>query len=301
MGAYRLNKHWLWIVCAGLVLAGGCATQADNPSRKSPFIESAMVGLLNLPGGVIEESKKGLDDLSETSGYVLESATANVNDWPGRLIKDTKECFLRPDNLTALLLAGGASVAMHSSGADKKLNENFDDHHVFRGFRDESLNVIGHPWTQFGMATLWYAVSAKNQDELNKARAQTMIEALSVTGVVTMGLKAIRNNDSPNGKNWAWPSGHAASSFTVASVLDEFYGPKVGVPAYALASLITYRMLDTGDHWTSDVVFGATLGWVVGHTIAGKHKQLEIAGFKVLPYACGGRKPAIGVNLVRQF
>ncbi|GAG24773.1 unnamed protein product, partial [marine sediment metagenome] len=177
-----------------------------------------MVDLLNLPGGVIEESKKGLDDLSETSGYVLESATANVNDWPDRFIKDTKECFLRPDNLTALLLAGGASAVMHNSGADKKLDENFDDHHVFRGFTDESLNVIGHPWTQFGMATLWYAVSAKNQDELNKARAQTMIEALSVTGVVTMGLKAIRNNDSPNGKNWAWPSGHAASSFTVASV-----------------------------------------------------------------------------------
>ena len=285
----------------GLVLAGGCATQTDNPSSKNLSIKSAMVNLLNLPGGVIEESKNGLEDLSETSGYVFESATTNATNWPDRIVRDSKECFLRPANLTALLLAGGASAVMHNSGADKKLNENFDDDHVFRGLGDEGLNVIGHPWTQFGMATLWYAVSAKNQDELNKARAQTMIEALSVTGVVTIGLKAIRNNDSPNGKNWAWPSGHAASSFTVASVLDEFYGPKVGVPAYALASLITYRMLDTGDHWTSDVVFGATLGWVVGHTIAGKHKQLEIAGFKVLPYAYGGRKPAIGVNLVRQF
>lgn len=285
----------------GLVLAGGCATQTDNPSSKSLSVESAMVNLLNLPAGVIEESKNGLDDLSETSGYVLESATSNVNDWPNRIIKDTKECFLKPDNLTTLLLAGGASVVMHNSGADKNLNENFDDDHVFRGFRDESLNVIGHPWTQFGMATLWYAVSAKNQDELNKARAQTMIEALSMTGVVTMGLKAIRNSDSPNGKNWAWPSGHAASSFTVASVLDEFYGPKVGIPAYALASLISYRMLDTGDHWTSDVVFGATLGWVVGHTIAGKHKQLEVAGFTVLPYTRGGRNSAVGVNLVKQF
>jgi hypothetical protein len=301
MRAYRLNKHRLWIACAGLVLAVGCATQSDNPSGKSHSTNSTMVDLLNLPGGVIEESKKGLDDLSETSGYVLESVTANVNDWPGRIIEDTKECFLRPDNLTAMLLAGGASIAMHNSDADKKLNENFDDHHVFRGFRDESLNVIGHPWTQLGAAAFWYAASAKNKDELNKARAQTMMEALSVTSVVTMGLKAIRNNDSPNGKNWAWPSGHAASSFTAASVLDEFYGPKVGVPAYALASLITYRMLDTGDHWTSDVVFGATLGWVVGHTIAGKHKQLEIAGFKVLPYTCGSYKPAIGVNLVRQF
>jgi len=301
MRVYCRNGCRLVVVCIGLILAAGCASQADNPSRKSPFIESAMVDLLNLPGGVIEESKKGLDDLSETSGYVLESATANVNDWPGRIIKDTKECFLRPDNLTALLLAGGASVAMHSSGADKKLNENFDDHHVFRGFRDESLNVIGHPWTQFGMATLWYAVSAKNQDELNKARAQTMIEALSVTGVVTIGLKAIRNNDSPNGKNWAWPSGHTASSFTAASVLDEFYGPKVGVPAYILASLVGWRMMDTGDHWASDVVFGATLGWVVGHTVADRHKQLEVAGFKVLPYAGNHNGSVIGVTLVKRF
>ena len=301
MRAYRLKERWLWIVCAGLVLAGGCATQTDNPSSKNLSIESAMVNLLNLPAGVIEESKNSLEDLSETSGYVFESATANATNWPDRIVKDTKACFLGPGNLTALLLAGGASVVMHNSGADKKLNENFDDEHVFRGFGDEGLNVIGHPWTQFGMATLWYAVSAKNQDELNKARAQTMIEALSVTGVVTMGLKAIRNNDSPNGKNWAWPSGHVASSFTVASVLDEFYGPKVGIPAYALASLISYRMLDTGDHWSSDIVFGATLGWVVGHTIAGKHKQLEIAGFTVLPYIYGGRNSAVGVNLVRQF
>jgi len=302
MRAHRLNEHWLRIVCAGLVLAvGGCATQADNPSSRSHSTNSTMVNLLNLPNGVIEGSKKGLEDLSETSGYVLESATANVNNWPDRIVKDTKECFLRPDNLTALLLAGGASVAMDSSGADKKLNENFDDNHVFRGFTDEGLNVIGHPWTQFGMATLWYAASAKNHDELNKSRAQTMIEALSVTGVVTMGLKAIRNNESPNGEDWAWPSGHTASSFTAAAVLDEFYGPKVGVPAYAFASLIAYRMLDTGDHWTSDVVFGATLGWVVGHTIAGRHKQLEVAGFTVLPYTRGGRDPAIGVNLVKQF
>ncbi len=301
MRAYRLNERWLWIVCAGLVLAGGCATQTDNPSSNNLSIKSAMVNLLNLPAGVIEESKNGLEDLSETSGYVFESATTNATNWPERIVRDSKECFLRPANLTALLLAGGASAVMHNSGADKKLNENFDDDHVFRGFGDEGLNVIGHPWTQFGMATLWYAVSAKNQDEFNKARAQTMIEALSVTGVVTMGLKAIRNNDSPNGKNWAWPSGHTASSFTVASVLDEFYGPKVGIPAYALASLISYRMLDTGDHWSSDIVFGATLGWVVGHTIAGKHKQLEIAGFTVLPYTRGGRNPAVGVNLVKRF
>jgi hypothetical protein len=87
-------------------------------------------------------------------------------------------------------------------------------------------------------------------------------------------------------------------------MLDEFYGPNVGIPAYALASLISYRMLDSGDHWTSDVVFGAAIGWVVGHTFGEKQKQLEVAGFKVLPYtACapGNNGTVVGVNLVKRF
>ncbi|MHC4572272.1 MAG: hypothetical protein ACYS0C_09400 [Planctomycetota bacterium] len=60
-------------------------------------------------------------------------------------------------------------------------------------------------------------------------------------------------------------------------------------------------MMDSGDHWASDVAFGAVLGWVVGHTIAGKHKELEIAGFKVLPYTSSNDGPVIGINLVKQF
>ena len=87
----------------------------------------------------------------------------------------------------------------------------------------------------------------------------------------------------------------------ITQAIDEFYGPRVGIPAYALASLVAYRMMDTGDHWGSDVVFGATLGWVVGHTIASKHKQLELAGFKVLPYTAGANGIATGVSLIRQF
>jgi hypothetical protein len=60
-------------------------------------------------------------------------------------------------------------------------------------------------------------------------------------------------------------------------------------------------MADTGDHWASDVVFGAALGWVVGHTVAGKHKELEVAGFKLLPYMGGTDGSAVGVSFVKQF
>jgi hypothetical protein len=231
----------------------------------------------------------------------LESAKADLTRFPDRFLEDSKDTFLRMDNVTALLLAGGASIAMHNTDADKNLAEHFERHHIFHGFADESLSVIGDPPTHYAVAGLWYVISAENADEFNKQRALTMLTALSVTGVVTTGLKVIRDNDTPNGQRWSWPSGHTSSSFTVASVLDEFYGPKVGIPAYALASLVAYRMMDAGDHWGSDIVFGATLGWVVGHTIAGKHKNLEVAGFELSPYMATGSDTATGICLVKQF
>ena len=235
--------------------------------------------------------------------YFLESARTDFANWPKRIIEDSNDVFLRSDNFTALLLAGGASIAMHNGDADKDLESNWERHRAFQGFTDESLNIIGSPGTHFAATGLWYAVSANNQDVFNRERAWTMMTALATTGLATVSLKAARDNDTPNGKRWAWPSGHTSSSFTVASVLDEFYGPKVGIPAYILASLVAYRMMDTGDHWGSDVVFGATLGWVVGHTVAGKHKKLEVAGFKVMPYSAttANGSTALGLSLVKRF
>jgi hypothetical protein len=261
---------WPGAVLTCLILAGGCTNLNQNvePSETNFFFESLKVDLAN---------------------------------WPGRIIEDSNDTFMRKDNLTALLLAGGASIAMHNSDADDDIQDHVERHPLFRDCGDETFNIMGSPPIHFAATSIWYALSAENQDQFNKERAWTMMTALAVNGLVTVGLKAIRDNETPNGKRWAWPSGHTSSSFTVASVLDEFYGPKVGIPAYALASLVAYRMVDTGDHWASDVVFGATLGWVVGHTIAGKHKQLEVAGFTVLPYAGNTRDMVMGVSLVKRF
>ncbi len=298
------NKYRLAFVCAVLFLATGCANQSSNLSPASSSSKSVTTSTANVPDKTANSPKEGLEGMSETSNYILEAVIGDIGNWPKRIVEDSRESCLRPDNLAILLMAGGASVVLHNSGVDDKVADNFRDHHSFHGFTDEGLNVAGHPWTHLGFAALWYANSKKNQDNFNLERAKAMIAALSVTNVVTFGLKAIRHNDTPNGKDWAWPSGHASSSFTVASMLDEFYGPNVGIPAYLLASLISYRMLDTGDHWTSDVVFGAALGWVVGHTFADRQKQLEIAGFKVLPYTNyvpATNDTVMGVNLVKRF
>ena len=269
----KLKSFWFSTVVFPFALcvlsfSGGCATQAENPSTNSLWFKSAKADLANLPD---------------------------------RFIEGSRDTFFRGDNITALLLAGGASIAMHNSDADDDIQNNVRKHRQFGDSADKTFDIMGHPGIHFAATSLWYALGAEDEDEFNRERAWTMITALTINGLTTVGLKAIRDNENPNGNRWAWPSGHTSSSFTVASVLDEFYGPKVGIPAYALASLVAYRMVDTGEHWTSDVVFGATLGWVVGHTVAGKHKKLEIGGFQVVPLTEAANASAMGIRLVKRF
>jgi membrane-associated phospholipid phosphatase len=298
MRAYYWNGCWLGAVFVCLILAAGCA----NPVRGTPPCENPnkASAVFTTPETEISNEANQTNDLSQTSRF-FESAKTDFANWPNRIIEDSKDSLFRKDNFTALLLAGGASIAMHQSDADKDIAKNFESNNTFNDWTDKTFDLIGGPGFHFAATGFWYALSADSGDEFNRDRAWTMMTALATTGLVTVGLKGIRDNETPNGKKWAWPSGHTASSFTVASVLDEFYGPEVGIPAYILASLVGWRMMDTGDHWASDVVFGATLGWVVGHTVAGKHKELEIAGFKVLPYTASANGSVVGINLFKRF
>jgi hypothetical protein len=258
----------LKIFFVSMIIAVSCAGQENKPAAGEAFSELAGDIVNKLPGGI----------------------------WEG-----SKETFSRTDNITALLLAGGASVVMHNDSADDKIADSFEHHRRFNEGMDRTFDFAGGPGAHFAATGIWYIISVENQSELNKSRSWTMMKALSITGLTTIGLKAVRNNGTPNDKGLAWPSGHTSSSFTVASVLDEFYGPAVGIPAYGLASVVAWRMMDTGDHWASDVVFGATLGWVVGHTVAGKDKKLEVAGFNVLPYVANDGRQVAGINLLRRF
>ncbi len=267
--SYKANVliKYFPICCFALIFISGCGNEASENSSFSNLLDTTYNDLIGLPEDVIG---------------------------------DSKDTFFERDNQILLGLAGGASIAMHQD-ADENLAGYFERHEIFHSAADRGLKLFGGPGIHFAGASIWYILSVDSGDDFNQDRAWTMIRALSLTSLTTMGLKAIRDNETPAGNRWGWPSGHTSSSFAVASVLDEFYGPKVGIPAYAAASLVGLRMMDQKDHWGSDVVFGATLGWVVGHTVAGKHKQLEVAGFKVMPYLVSSRGAITGVTLFKQF
>jgi membrane-associated phospholipid phosphatase len=283
MDLFRRNGKLLKSLCIVLVFSGFCPE-------------------IFMPGLMAEEAK-GIT-FSHRASKLEDASDSFWEDFrkiPDVVIVNTKEVATNSDYLFWLLLAGGGSIAMHRSGADSHIADEIGKPSL-NGDVDKLVDMAGGPGYHFAAAGLWYLVSADRQNSIQKERAWTMLKALSVTGAMTVGLKVIRNNDTPNGKSFAWPSGHTSSSFTVAAVLDEFYGPKVGVPAYLGAGFVGYRMMDSGDHWASDVLFGGVLGYIVGHHIAGKHQELDLAGFKMAPLASSlSSKEVAGLSFVKNF
>ena len=260
------------------------------------FCVWAFVLALAVPAGAAEPNMATIP-----TGW-FDTTQADLRLFPGRLKDDAKATFFNADNLALLTWAGIASVAMNNGNADDDVAEHFAEHDTFGTFSEDALFIIGSPVTHFAGTALWYFLDAEAQDNLGRQKAVTMLSALTITATVTGGLKMIRDNDQPDGQNWAWPSGHTSSSVAVASVLHEFYGLKVALPAYATAGVVAWRMMDDGDHWASDVVFGAALGWVVGHTVAQRHGAPEIAGFEIQPFSGGNpQEPAMGISFARRF
>ena len=93
-------------------------------------------------------------------------------------------------------------------------------------------------------------------------------QAMIVNGAYTGILKYTVKRERPDGSDsLSFPSGHTSSAFSLATVASHHYGWKLGVPLYALATGIGLSRVEQDSHHLSDVIAGATLGFVVGRTV----------------------------------
>jgi membrane-associated phospholipid phosphatase len=215
---------------------------------------------------------------------------------PGRLWNGTKLSFLNWQNAGILSLSFGASEIIHNN-LNSRIEDFYDRHHTSLHQMGPWGANIGHPVLHLGAAVAWYGWSVAARDAKNHDMALTLIEALAINDMATGLLQVSVHQHDPRGDYFGWPSGHTSSSFTVASVLHEYYGWEVGVPAYLLASYVGASRLEDRRHNTSDVWFGAMMGLVVGHSVA-RGELPTIAGFSLLPYT---RDDAAGLMLMKQW
>ncbi|MCK5218223.1 phosphatase PAP2 family protein [bacterium] len=200
-----------------------------------------------------------------------------------------------PDYLLASGIAGGLAIALNN---DINWYAQIQDHRT--ECQDRLMPVAGLLGDGFihlvGCAALY-----KFGNEHDRKTAALALEGQVNVAVIALLLKTAFSATRPETENrqrhWftfvfsntSFPSGHTMSAFCGAAILGQAY--HLEWVTYPLAALVAYSRIYNQRHWPSDVIAGAGLGLLIGHTVLAFHSgQSKKPGihFSVLPARDGG-------------
>jgi membrane-associated phospholipid phosphatase len=129
-------------------------------------------------------------------------------------------------------------------------------------------NVGGSLYAQAGAGLATLAIGRATGSPQLASLGGDLLRAQMLTQVFVQGAKFAVGRQRPDGSNsLSFPSGHSASAFATATVVQEHFGWKAGIPAYAFAGFVGASRLAAGKHYLSDVVVGAGIGIAAGRTV----------------------------------
>jgi hypothetical protein len=201
------------------------------------------------------------------------------------LFKDTLRDFkafpMRPSTWVILSIGCGSASAAH-------FGDDYVEEHIVGNENADHFFSLGQ-WvgSAYVMAAssvgLWavgrYVIGpSTDESKTNKwsemgfdlMRSQILAQA------VAHGTKNIVRRERPTGECCSFPSGHAASAFAAAAVLERHLGYRGSWPFIVGATYVGASRLVDNRHFFSDVVFGAAVGTAAGWTVVGHHNDNAI-------------------------
>lgn len=191
--------------------------------------------------------------------------------------------FLSVDTAIVLGMGGGAALIAHrwddeiagKLDTSVRLNDAMAPGHAGGAFGAQALLGVG----------LYTSGRLAGKGRLAQVGADIM-RAQILSQAYTQALKFTVQRERPDGSNSvSFPSGHSASAFATATVLQRHYGWKVGVPATALAAYVATARVRDNKHYLSDVVFGAAMGIAAQRTVMLHSRRYDMA---IVPAAGAG-------------
>ena len=194
---------------------------------------------------------------------------------PGHVHKNDLKWILPVAGGTAALIASDSWISKQVPNRPGQLNTSLK-------ISDYSLySLIGAGGGAFILGKF------SNNDHLRETGLLAAEAAINATGV-TYATKVSTQRQRPYQSSGAgsffnggtsFPSEHSALSWSIASVVaHEYPGPLTKLAAYGLATVVTVTRVNAHQHFASDVVIGAGLGWYFGHEVYRAHHDPELGG-----------------------
>jgi len=203
------------------------------------------------------------------------------------ILIDQKEIWTSPFHMTRhnaawWLLFGGAAAALIAT--DHKVESDLSAHGSLVS-NSTTVSRIGAPYTVIPVIAGLYIAGALTDNAKARETAMLGTEAALDGLIVVEGLKLATRRSRPLEKEGqffdggaSFPSGHTVVVWSVASVLSSEYSKNLFVPiaAYSLASLVSVSRITARQHFPSDVIIGAGIGWFTGRYVFKTHYDHSI-------------------------
>ncbi len=144
------------------------------------------------------------------------------------------------------------------------------------------ISRLGDFYTTGGIAASLYLIGRASHNRRARETGLLGVEALIDSGIDVQLLKTITQRPRPRvddasgeffDKGNSFPSGHAISAWSLATVIAQEYGdrPLVRFGAYGVAAAVSASRFTGRNHYLSDVFVGSALGYGIGRFVYRAH------------------------------
>jgi membrane-associated phospholipid phosphatase len=220
------------------------------------------------PAGVPGAALTGVDVLADgrapsaQPAFQIPAPEQSSNSFLQTVGGDFRRFFTVGNSAFALLLAPTAFAASNWDSAAAARMRNPSSPTFAAG------NFAGGLWVHVGAGAGALIIGKAVNRPAAVQLGSELLRAQLVSQTLVQGLKRAAARSRPDHSNQlSFPSGHTASTFATASVLEQRFGWKVGAPAYALGALVAASRMGSGKHYLSDVILGAAIGVGAGRAV----------------------------------
>jgi membrane-associated phospholipid phosphatase len=159
------------------------------------------------------------------------------------------------------------------------------------------VSYLGAYYSVLPISAAFYFVGTARGEERFRETGLLSFETLADAGLVDLALKGITDRErplqgsleghfeqGPSRWNSSFPSGHATSTFALASVFAHEYNHKFWVKflAYAYAAGVCGARLAANRHFPGDTLAGGAIGWFIGDYVYAHRHNPELDGKRTL-------------------